>query len=202
MANSTETFMVPLPIDRVDPRCTRSQQRVLAAAVSVLREEGLPGLTFEAVAARSGVAKTTIYRHFHNRDGLHLAAIESVGPSLAMRSTDDLVADVVMFLDGLNHTLHHSDFGAILLTALDAAERHEAMAALALTAAQQRRAQLVRRLKVAQKSGALAADADLDLACSQLVGPLFYRRCMSRQATSSAFVANLASNVLTPLLRP
>jgi AcrR family transcriptional regulator len=192
--------MVPLPIDRIDPRCTRSQQRVLAAAVALLREEGLPGLTFEAVAARSGVAKTTIYRHFHNRDGLHLAAIESVGPSLTMPSTDDLVADVVVFLDGLNRTLHHSDFGAILLTALDASERSKPMADLALAAAQQRRAQLVRRLKAAQKSGVLAADADLDLACSQLLGPLFYRRCMSRQATSSAFVANLAGGVLTSLL--
>ncbi|MFM2076185.1 MAG: hypothetical protein RJA49_75, partial [Actinomycetota bacterium] len=62
--------MLPLRTERIDPRCTRSQQRVLVAAVALLREDGLAGLTFEAVAARSGVAKTTIYRHFVDRAAL------------------------------------------------------------------------------------------------------------------------------------
>jgi hypothetical protein len=48
----------------------------------------------------------------------------------------------------------------------------------------------------------LAADADLDQLCSQLVGPLFYRRFISRQPTSPAFVHRLVRGVLTPLLRP
>ena len=63
--------------------------------MELLREDGLPGLTFEAVAARSGVAKTTLYRHFADRSALHLAAIESVGPSMVLTATDDVVADVL-----------------------------------------------------------------------------------------------------------
>ncbi|MFM2076729.1 MAG: hypothetical protein RJA49_619, partial [Actinomycetota bacterium] len=162
--------------------------------------EGLAGLTFEAVAARSGVAKTTIYRHFVDRAALHLAAIESVGPSMVLTATDDVVADVTMFLTALNRTLHHSDFGAILPTAVDGAERSEQMAHLARTVAHQRRALLTGRLAAAQRSGHLDPDADLDLLCSELVGALFYRRFFSRQSTTAAFVAALVAGVLAPLM--
>ena len=187
--------------ERIDPRCTRSQQRVLAAAVELLREEGLPGLTFESVAARSGVAKTTIYRHFPDRAAMHLAAIDSVGPVVEMSTSNDVVVDVVKFLGGLNHTLHHGAFGDVLLTALDGAERSERMDELARSAADQRRSVLSGRLKLAQRDGRLKAEADLDLVCAQLVGPIFYRRFMSRQPTSATFVAKLTRQVLDPLLR-
>ena len=64
-----------------DPRVTKSRVRVLAAAVEILHAEGLAGLTIEAVAARSGVAKTTIYRQFTDREELHFAALQSVACS-------------------------------------------------------------------------------------------------------------------------
>jgi AcrR family transcriptional regulator len=182
--------------DRVDPRCERSQQRALAAAVELLREDGLPGLTFEAVAARSGVAKSTLYRHFEDRAALHLAAIESVGPVAVMSVTDDLRADLVDFLAVLEHTLHHSDFGAILPTAIDGAERSEKMAAISRVAASQRREQMAERLRLAQHDGTLDCDVDLDLLSSLLVGPIFYRRFFSRQSFDPAFVPALVDQVL------
>jgi AcrR family transcriptional regulator len=194
--------MSSLRTERIDPRCERSQQRALAAAVELLREDGLPGLTFEAVAARSGVAKTTLYRHFADRAALHLAAIESVGPVVVMSVTHDLRADLVDFLSGLEHTLHHSDFGAILPTAIDGAERSEQMAELARAAASQRREQLTERLRVARHDGTLAGDVDLDLLSSLLVGPIFYRRFLSRQPFDPAFVPALVDQVLQPQPAP
>ncbi len=195
------TSMAPTATERLDPRCIRSRERVLAAAVAVLREEGLSGLTFEAVATRSGVARTTIYRQFPDRAALHLAAIESVGPDVRMPLTDDLVADVTRFCDRLNHTLVATDFGGVILTALDGAERDEQMRELAKGVADRRRGILVDRLRAEQVAGRFAADVDLDLVCSQLVGPLFYRRFMSRQPTGHDVVSKLVSGVLTPLLR-
>ena len=79
-----------------DPRRARSRARVLEAAVAILGEDGQPGLTIEAVAARSGVAKTTIYRQFADRDELHVAAVHSVAPTMPMPTTDDLQADVTI----------------------------------------------------------------------------------------------------------
>ncbi len=169
--------------------------------MAVLIEEGLPGLTFEAVATRSGVARTTIYRQFADRAALHLAAIESVGPDVRMPVTDDVVGDVTLFCVRLNHTLVATDFGNVILTALDGAERDERMRELAKGVADRRRAILGDRLRAEQVAGRLAGDVDLDLVCGQLVGPLFYRRFMSRQHTGRDFVARLVSGVLTPLLQ-
>ncbi len=170
--------------------------RAPAAAVELLREDGLPGLTFEAVAARSGVAKTTLYRHFPDRAALHLAAVESVGPVAVMAFTDDLRADLVDFLTALERSLCEGDFGAVLLTAADGAERNPQMAHLARTAAAQRREQLGRRLRAAQADGVLPADVDVDLLTTQLVGPLFYRRFFSRQPHDRRFVPALVAQVL------
>jgi TetR/AcrR family transcriptional regulator, regulator of autoinduction and epiphytic fitness len=46
-----------------DPRVERSRTAVLDAAAGLLLEGGVPALTVEAVVERSGVARSTIYRH-------------------------------------------------------------------------------------------------------------------------------------------
>lgn len=183
-----------------DPRRAKSRARVLAAAVELLREDGLSGLTIEAVAARSGVAKTTIYRQFADRDELHLSAVHSVGCQVPVAYTADLIADITSFCTGLNMVLRDSDFGALLSTALDGAERSESFAGMMHDIGAQRRQLLNDRLRSAVGDGTLPRDTDLEVTTSQLVGPLFYRRFISRQATGPAFVGRLVSSVLNPLL--
>lgn len=185
-----------------DPRRAKSRARVLAAAVELLREDGLSGLTIEAVAVRSGVAKTTIYRQFADRDELHLSAVHSVGCQVPIVYTADLVADITSFCTGLDVLLRDSNFGALLSTALDGAERSESFAGMMHDAGTQRRQLLDERLRSAVVDGTLPRDVDLDVLISQLVGPLFYRRFISRQPTGPAFVGRLVSSVLSLLLPP
>jgi len=168
--------------------------------VELLRDEGLQGLTIEAVAARSGVAKTTIYRQFENRDALHLAAVDSVRAVTALPDTGDLVADVTAFCIGLNRALRTGDFGALLSTGFDGAERSESLARMLHDSGVQRRAVILDRLRRAQRDGVLLADVDVDVLNSQLIGPLFYRRFVSRQATTAAWVGALVEAVLRPLV--
>jgi AcrR family transcriptional regulator len=51
-------------------RTARTRAAVLQAALSELIENGYPGLTVERIAARAGVAKTTIYRRWGGLAGL------------------------------------------------------------------------------------------------------------------------------------
>jgi AcrR family transcriptional regulator len=183
-----------------DPRRAKSRARVLAAAVELLRDEGLQGLTIEAVAARSGVAKTTIYRQFDNRDALHLAAVDSVRGVTEIPHTGDVVADVSAFCVALNRSLRTGDFGVLLSTVFDGAERSELLASMMDEAGERRRALLLDRLRQAQREGELPTPLDVDLLNSQLVGPLVYRRFVSRQATSAAWVNALVAAVLRPLV--
>jgi len=54
----------------MDPRVARSHAAVMDAARDLLVELGPDGLTVDAVVARSGVAKSTLYRHWRTRDDL------------------------------------------------------------------------------------------------------------------------------------
>src|SRR5262245_17254407 len=59
-----------------DPRVERSKQAILKATRELLAEEGgVCSLTVAAVAARSGVAKTTIYRRWRDKWELALDAV-------------------------------------------------------------------------------------------------------------------------------
>src|SRR5262245_50766778 len=64
------------PARRPDRRAQRSTQAILAATRELLGPDGDVGsLTVEAVAARSGVAKTTIYRRWRDKWQLALDAV-------------------------------------------------------------------------------------------------------------------------------
>ena len=55
---------------------------MIAASQEILSDLGVDGLTVDEVARRSGVAKSTLYRHFESVDDLVLAAVdELVHPS-------------------------------------------------------------------------------------------------------------------------
>lgn len=61
-------------------------ERISSAALAILRSRGPSGVSVESVAAASGVAKTTIYRRFSNRDALLAAAVGSAATAVPMPS--------------------------------------------------------------------------------------------------------------------
>lgn len=56
------------PEIRIDPRVARSKAAIGEAFLSELAERGFGGLSIEGVAARAGIAKSTIYRHWSNKE--------------------------------------------------------------------------------------------------------------------------------------
>src|SRR6478609_7245444 len=75
--NATLRFAIPdyVTNPKPDRRAERSKQAILDATRELLAEEGgLRALTIEGVAARSGVAKTTIYRRWRDKWELALDA--------------------------------------------------------------------------------------------------------------------------------
>ena len=57
------------------PRRAETDRSIGEAALRLLREAGPSGVTVEAVAAESGVAKTTIYRRHADRESVLRAAL-------------------------------------------------------------------------------------------------------------------------------
>src|ERR1700741_2740162 len=90
---------MPADLTQVTPprRSEKSRTAIVTATRELLLERGFDGLTIEAVAARAGVGKQTIYRWWPSRPALVAdVMLEDADKILAsVDHTDDLSADLV-----------------------------------------------------------------------------------------------------------
>ena len=64
-----------------DPRRRRvadKRQAIIDAARPIFLAEGVAGTSLERIAAESGIAKMTVYRHFHSKEELFAALVDSM----------------------------------------------------------------------------------------------------------------------------
>ena len=80
------------------PLSTDARDKMLAAAIEVILDRGWSGFTIDEVAQRSGVAKTTIYRHFPEPTELMLRAVDGTVAYAALPDTGSLRGDLAEFL--------------------------------------------------------------------------------------------------------
>jgi DNA-binding transcriptional regulator YbjK len=108
-------------------RSEKSRTAIVTATRELLLERGFDGLTIEAVAARAGVGKQTIYRWWRSRPALVAdVMLEDADKILAsMNHTDDLVADLVEWVGKLATTLTTTGGAAMLRTLTVAGMEHE-----------------------------------------------------------------------------
>ena len=117
--------------ERADPRVVRSKATIIDACAELIAEEGFAGVSIEAVAARSGAAKTTIYRHWPSREALCIEAFGAcAGPDPALPDTGVLRDDLIAVLSGLAERLNDPGWNASMTSLLDASGRDPELAAL------------------------------------------------------------------------
>ncbi|MBW4024503.1 MAG: TetR/AcrR family transcriptional regulator [Proteobacteria bacterium] len=168
----------------------------LAAAYELLTEFGLSGVSVDEVARRSGVAKTTIYRHWPSRTALLFDAVMQFAPRLQTPNTGSLRGDLTSLALGLAQRLQTGRWSSAMPSIVDAAERDTEVAEFqsrthagmmsgfgAIAARAQARGELDQKLDVSELTAAIA-------------GPLFYRRWFSRQELDEAFVRGVVERAL------
>lgn len=69
-------------------KTAQRRRAVAAAAVEILREAGLAGLTTSDVARRAGISERSLFYHFPTRDHILVAALESADEAAAIESID------------------------------------------------------------------------------------------------------------------
>jgi AcrR family transcriptional regulator len=106
------------------PRSEESRRAVLEATLDLLRDRGFSDLSIDGVAAASGVAKTTIYRWWSNRQELAVEAFfEATRDELAFPDTGSTREDFRQQIHQLADLLRSPNGHA--LSALIAAARHD-----------------------------------------------------------------------------
>ncbi|MEV0066464.1 TetR/AcrR family transcriptional regulator [Amycolatopsis sp. NPDC050768] len=85
----------PLP-ESLLPRSARAHACALSAARDLLAEGGLPAATVDAISARSGVSKATLYKHWPSRTALAAEAFgREMADAIPSPCTGDPRADLV-----------------------------------------------------------------------------------------------------------
>lgn len=76
------------------PRSAQSHQAMLQATLELLAEVGFEAMSMDAIAARAGIGKTTIYRRYTGKEELVADAIESVREEILIPDTGNLWGDI------------------------------------------------------------------------------------------------------------
>ncbi|WP_319450051.1 MULTISPECIES: TetR/AcrR family transcriptional regulator [unclassified Mycobacterium] len=180
----------------LDGRVQRSRERVLTSAFELLGESGVSGFTIDEVARRSGVAKTTIYRHWPSREVLVVEAASRISAAVDVPDTGSVQGDVRVILNNLGGLLGTARWSSVVPSIVDVAERDPEFAAVHGRIQRGHASPLREVLMRAADRGELPATTDPAHVISALIGPLYYRRWFSREPIDEQFVARLVSDVI------
>jgi AcrR family transcriptional regulator len=173
----------------VDPRVLLSRDRVLMTTLDLLTETGLGELTIDDISRRSGVAKTTIYRHWANRSALVIDACSRMTDGeQAPPDTGSLEGDLKTILTNIADLLGTARWSSIVPSIVDAAEHDPEFADVHSRIQHGHAAPLRAALDRAVLSGEIPSTTDRDAIAAALLGPLFYRRWFSREQIDAEFV--------------
>ena len=181
----------------------RSRQVTLRAALDELAESGYGAFTIESVAARAGVAKSTIYRHWPDKVSLigdafeaaHEHAVPSLEGLTVRESLQRLlthVAEIVM----------DSVFSSCIPALIEGAERDPRLREFHHRYSALRRQSLAGLIARGVADGEFRAAVDPELAAQALLGPVFYRRLMTSEPFDPRRVGDLIDMVLGPPASP
>jgi AcrR family transcriptional regulator len=181
------------------PRGARSDKAILDATRELLAEGGVRKLTVEGVAARSGVAKTTIYRRFRGKHELALAVlIDMVEQIVATPDQGDTRAELVSFVDAAVQILGTTLMGRVMQGLVSDLAVDPALAeSFEDRVVAIRIAEADRLLTRGIERGDLRADTDVELAHELLFGPVYYRLLLS----GAPLDAGLAARVVDAVMR-
>lgn len=159
------------------PRSERAEKAIIDATLDLLAEEsGVAGVSIEAVAARAGVGKTTIYRRWPSKEALIVDALGAVKEPLPEPSGGSVRAD----LTELARTLaadRHRRYARCFWNVVGSAEKHPELYARYRQDVIEPRRDVVRRLlRRGVETGELRAGLDVEVALSLLLGSLTARR--------------------------
>jgi AcrR family transcriptional regulator len=183
----------------VDPRVERSRQVILRAALSELGEAGYGAFTIESVAARAGVAKSTIYRHWPDKIALIADAFEA-SHEHAVPSVEGLTAreSLRRLLCHVAEVVADSVFSSCIPALIEGAEHDPRLREFRHRYSALRRQSLTGLIARGIADAEFRSAVDPELAAQALLGPIFYRRLMTSEPLDPHRAGDLIDMVLGP----
>jgi AcrR family transcriptional regulator len=166
------------------PKSQEARTKTIAATIEVVIEHGVNGFTVDEVSRRSGVAKSTIYRHWPSGDDLLFDAINTVIEPEPEPDTGSLRGDLMTMVDHMMAvgSMAISSHRCMFVGLLNGSLHDEQLGRLLRRMAEYRREPIRTVVTRAQQRGEIDSTIDVDLAVDILSGP-FFARVMIRGET-------------------
>ena len=180
-----------------DGRIARTRSAVLRSATDLLMEGGPSAVTIDAIVARSGVAKSTIYRHWESRDDVLVDAIERCAPTLAAPDAalgfEHAVRAVV---DQAYAALNDPEWARVIPALLLLKAHQTEIADLEERIGRHQDETLNAMVALGIAEGRLPDGADVQEIAAQLIGPLVFAHLKGRPRVTKAYAGRVADSFL------
>jgi AcrR family transcriptional regulator len=170
---------------------------ILQAALDELGEVGYGTFRIESVAARAGVGKSTIYRHWPDKLALIADAFETFHVQMVPSTETGSPRERIQSL--LRHVAEvfvDSTFSVCIPALIEGAERDDRLRQFHHRYSAERRQSLIEVIVEGVAAGDFPALLDPELAALAMLGPIIYCRLMSHEPFDPKRAADLVDTVL------
>lgn len=182
----------------------RTITHVLETTAELLAEVGYRQLSVELVVQRSGVSRSTIYRHWKNRAELAIAAFDAaLGPSPPSPDLGDIRSDLVAVYKRFPIILSRSIWGSVMPSIIEASKTDPLFDGLLADLVHRRKESVREIFRRAIRRGEIRTDTNIEWAIDALDGA-YYHRLLITGATlkDDAMAEWLVDSVLSQILKP
>jgi AcrR family transcriptional regulator len=178
-------------------------QAILDATRELLAKGGVRELTVEGVAARSGIAKSTIYRRYRSKDELALAVLmDMVQTVVAVPDLGDARAELLLLVKGAVRVLGKTLMGTVMQGLVsELASDSQLAVAFRTEVVSLRMSEVQRLLQRGIERGDIKADVNAGLTHEMLFGPIYYRLFLSGEPLDSGLAERIVDAVMPALRR-
>jgi AcrR family transcriptional regulator len=166
--------------------------------LSVLEEGGLAAASIEAIAARAGVGKQTIYRWWPTRGAIMLEALRTRAEmEIAIPDRGSVEEDLAKFLSATFALLrgrHGPLVAGLMAEAQTDAEFHAVFRESFINARRQAMRTIFER---GRDRGQVARDVDVEVLVDLVYGAMWYRLLVGHAKLSEGFAVELAAHIAT-----
>jgi AcrR family transcriptional regulator len=180
------------------PRSDEADRALLAAARELLAAHRPGEVSMEAIAARAGVSKATLYRRWGSLEEVGLALLEQMTETTApVGDLGDTRAELVAVVGRTIERLTDTSMGRVIQCLISPWITEPALHARFKERVIDRRREEVRGvLERGIARGDLRPDLDAELGADALVGPVFYRLVLSAEALDPALAERIVDGML------
>lgn len=198
VAQVQQSASTAAPVRAGRPRDPSRDEAIRSAALDLLVELGYDRVTIEAIAARAGAGKATVYRRWGSKAELVLDAITDLGGVVRAPDTGSLAGDLSDLCTAMSGRVETHALAVMHALAPALARDAELAAAFAKHFVAPRRAALADVFARATARGEMPAGKDIDLLTSVIPALMMYRLSTGGGIPDPQLVRRIASQVLLP----